>query len=234
MNFFKSGGILMNLLIIIALTVLGWVATGAVGVMAISTVNDHEIEFNSPILMFSLGAIGVIVFTIAIVRGVIFTVIISNRSRKLLAAMSDIAQGDGDLTKRLDVPSTGCYKKTKCGKKECGAYENQNVVVGAEDELPPVVTELFQNYPNPFNPRTTISFNLTAKDAKNAKLEIYNIKGQRIKNLPLSFDKLRTTERFEIIWDGTDYNNQPVTSGIYFYKLKTGEEVQTRKMLLLK
>ncbi len=107
-----------------------------------------------------------------------------------------------------------------------------------EDPILPV-TALHGNYPNPFNPSTTISFSLTAKDAKNAKIEIYNLKGQKVKTLdilesaspsPFFADEVG----YSIIWNGTDENDQPVSSGVYFYKLKSGNFEQTKKMILLK
>ena len=104
-------------------------------------------------------------------------------------------------------------------------------------ELQPIGCQL-SNYPNPFKPSTTIYFNLTAKYAKNAKtclpwqIEIYNLKGQKVKTFQ-SFPNGGLGTR-SVVWDGTDENNQPVTSGIYFYKLSAGEYTQTRKMLLLK
>ncbi len=92
---------------------------------------------------------------------------------------------------------------------------------------------LDQNYPNPFNPTTTISFSLTAKDAKNVKLNIYNIKGQKIKTF--SNLQINKSPNQQIIWNGTDENNKPVSSGIYFYRLKADNlKSETRKMLLIK
>jgi hypothetical protein len=91
---------------------------------------------------------------------------------------------------------------------------------------------LLSNYPNPFNPTTTISFSLTAKDAKNAKIEIYNIKGQKIKTLV--GEQLDVGEHL-VVWDGKDENNNPVSSGIYFYKLNVnGKTEAVKKCLLLK
>lgn len=88
------------------------------------------------------------------------------------------------------------------------------------------------NYPNPFNPTTIISFSLTAKDAKNATLEIYNLKGQKIK----TFSNLQITQftNQQIIWNGKDDNNKKVSSGVYFYKMKAGNYLSTKKMILLK
>ncbi|MCD4797314.1 MAG: T9SS type A sorting domain-containing protein, partial [Candidatus Cloacimonetes bacterium] len=95
------------------------------------------------------------------------------------------------------------------------------------------------NYPNPFNPagagrspETTISFSLTAEDAENAEIEIYNIKGQKVKTLSTSSSSGLETR--SVVWDGTDENNQPVSSGIYFYRLVTDRYSETKKMLLLR
>ena len=87
------------------------------------------------------------------------------------------------------------------------------------------------NYPNPFNPTTTITFNLTAEDAKNAELVIYNLKGQKVKQLNIENCKLNIGK---VVWNGTDENNQPVSSGIYFYKLNARDFQQIKKMVLLK
>ncbi|MCF7858899.1 MAG: hypothetical protein K9N07_06175 [Candidatus Cloacimonetes bacterium] len=100
-------------------------------------------------------------------------------------------------------------------------------------------TKLISNYPNPFNPSTTISFSLTAKDAKYAKLEIYNLKGQKVKDLSPSlchpeFIEGREGTQYKVIWNGTDENNQPVSSGIYLYKLKTDSSTESKRMILLK
>ena len=85
------------------------------------------------------------------------------------------------------------------------------------------------NHPNPFNPTTTISFSIL--DESNVELSIYNIKGQKVKQLVN--DQLSTGEH-SVVWDGRDDNNLPVGSGVYFYKLKAGDFEKTRKMILLK
>ena len=127
------------------------------------------------------------------------------------------------------------------GRIDMGAYENQNVIVNTDENLIPIITKLNQNYPNPFNPTTTISFSLTAKDAKNAKIGIYNLKGQKVKTFaitPRPSTTLRMTQagsnQYSVIWNGRDDNNKPVSSGIYFYKLKTDNNEQTKKMILIK
>ena len=95
------------------------------------------------------------------------------------------------------------------------------------------------NYPNPFNPSgagrsttTTIYFNISRKDAKNANLEIYNIKGQKIKTLQILQSAIHNPNY--VVWNGTDGNNQPVSSGIYFYQLISDKKtIDIKRMLLL-
>ena len=98
------------------------------------------------------------------------------------------------------------------------------------DEMlnPSVTLFLNQNYPNPFNPSTTISFS-TTESTENTELMIYNIKGQKIRQYSI------LNNQSSIIWDGTDDRDKPVSSGVYFYKLKVGDKyTQTRKMILMK
>ena len=86
------------------------------------------------------------------------------------------------------------------------------------------------NYPNPFNPSTTIKFTIDNAE-KNTELIIYNIKGQKVKQLVSS--KL-SADHHSVIWNGEDYNDKPVSSGVYFYRLKSGKYTSTKKMILLR
>jgi hypothetical protein len=83
-------------------------------------------------------------------------------------------------------------------------------------------------YPNPFNPTTTISFQISNELNEQAKIEIFNIKGQKIKQYSI------INNQSSITWNGTDENDLPVASGIYFYKMKSGNYNETKKMILLK
>jgi len=86
------------------------------------------------------------------------------------------------------------------------------------------------NYPNPFNPTTTIEFSL--QHNSNTELSIYNIKGQKIKNL---VNNELISGQHSIIWSGDDDNGKLVSSGVYFYKLYVnGKTVSVKKCLLLK
>ncbi|MCL1827197.1 MAG: T9SS type A sorting domain-containing protein [Candidatus Cloacimonetes bacterium] len=85
------------------------------------------------------------------------------------------------------------------------------------------------HYPNPFNPETTIAFTIPA-DSK-VELNIYNIKGQRVKKL---INSPYTAGNHKIVWNGKNEQGQQVSSGIYFYQFKTDTDQDIKKMLLMK
>ena len=89
------------------------------------------------------------------------------------------------------------------------------------------LTYKLSNYPNPFSSSTIITFSNT-KPSKNKKIEIYNIKGQLVKNFDLE------SEDSSIIWDGKDSNGVQVANGIYFYKLSCMNKSVVKKMILLR
>jgi endonuclease I len=106
-------------------------------------------------------------------------------------------------------------------------YENsgvQNIQVASNFNL--------FNYPNPFNPSTEFRFQISDFSKLNsAEISIYNLKGQLIKSTPVILSGFEGS----ITWNGTDSNNKPVTSGIYFYKLSAnGKTLASNKCLLLK
>ncbi|TFB10246.1 T9SS type A sorting domain-containing protein [Candidatus Marinimicrobia bacterium MT.SAG.2] len=84
--------------------------------------------------------------------------------------------------------------------------------------------ELSQNYPNPFNPTTTLSYAIPRSG--DVTLIIYNILGEEIISLVNEF---KSAGRYEITWDASAQS-----SGIYFYRLKSGDFEETKKMVLLK
>ena len=84
------------------------------------------------------------------------------------------------------------------------------------------------NYPNPFRSSTTISFLLNTEITEDTEIVIYNIKGQLIKQYSIFNNKS------SILWDGTDNDNKPVSNGIYFFQLKSGKSITTKKMILLR
>ncbi len=85
------------------------------------------------------------------------------------------------------------------------------------------------NYPNPFNPTTTIEYSLPEEG--NVCIEVYNIKGQKVKQL---INEHKESGHHTIKWNGTDENNKSVGSGVYFYKVKTEKSSLINKMIMLK
>jgi hypothetical protein len=90
---------------------------------------------------------------------------------------------------------------------------------------------LMQNYPNPFNPVTTIVFNVPEGSGGRVRLGIYDVTGALVRVLA---NETLPAGRHERRWDGTDRFGNIVGTGVYFYRLKCGGIVDTRKMLLLK
>jgi aminopeptidase N len=80
------------------------------------------------------------------------------------------------------------------------------------------------NYPNPFNSSTIIRLSLP--NAGHIKVDIYNMLGQQIQTL---YDGYMDAGEKDIVWDGSS-----VSSGVYFYKVTSGERTATRKMLMIK
>jgi len=101
---------------------------------------------------------------------------------------------------------------------------------GTEENITiPMVTELNGNYPNPFNPTTSIFYNLSQES--NVQIEVFNVKGQKVKTLINDFEE---AGNHQVYWNGTDESSKPVSSGVYFYKMKAGKFVSTKKMILMK
>jgi len=99
--------------------------------------------------------------------------------------------------------------------------------VNKENDL--IKVKLIGNYPNPFNPQTVIKFQLSKEMP--VEINIYNIKGQKVRTL---IDEEKEAGSHSIVWNGNDGNNYPVSSGVYFYRMITGEVISSKKMLLLK
>ncbi|MCK5148001.1 C10 family peptidase [bacterium] len=89
--------------------------------------------------------------------------------------------------------------------------------------------KLFQNYPNPFNSRTIIKYHIP--EESNITLIIYNTRGQRVKTL---IDTNHLPGVHTIEWDCTNSNNEPVSTGIYFYKLCANNFGKTCKIIVIR
>ena len=98
-----------------------------------------------------------------------------------------------------------------------------------EDNSLPNDFILYQNYPNPFNPSTKIDYYIPKTTF--VSLTIYDLMGRQIRNL---IEEEQINGNHSVTWDGTNDENQKVSSSIYFYKLETKENKIIRKMVFLK
>ena len=93
----------------------------------------------------------------------------------------------------------------------------------------PTNYSLVQNHPNPFNPETNISYQIP--EVADVEITIYNIRGEKVKTL---VNERKSAGHYSIIWNGTDDNDEPVSSGIYLYKLSTPTYSEIKKCFLMK
>ena len=93
----------------------------------------------------------------------------------------------------------------------------------------PETFALYQNYPNPFNPTTSIRYDLPTKSR--VTLSIFNILGQEVARL---VDDVEAAGEHTVQWDATSRAGVPVSSGVYFYKIKTTNFKKIHKMLLVR
>ncbi len=95
-------------------------------------------------------------------------------------------------------------------------------------DIKPLQFELHNNYPNPFNPSTTIRFSIA--ENSNVKIVIFDQVGQEVKVL---VDDHFSAGTYQETWNAEE-NGNSLSSGVYFYFIKAGNFLQTKKMLLLK
>ena len=88
---------------------------------------------------------------------------------------------------------------------------------------------LFQNYPNPFNPATMISYQIPQTEF--VTLKVYDILGREVATL---VNEEKPAGGYEVKFDSHSSEGRNLTSGIYFYQLKSGDYTESRKMVLLK
>jgi hypothetical protein len=142
------------------------------------------------------------------------------------------------LNQTVNSLSNGTYywrvvSQTVNGKSS--GYSNKGVfhVGGAtgvnEENIIPAKFEVFQNYPNPFNPSTTIKYGLPA--AANVTIKVYDMLGQEVKTLVNEYKNAGT---FNVQWNGDNKSGSKVSSGTYIFRVVSGSNIQTIKMILLK
>jgi hypothetical protein len=110
-----------------------------------------------------------------------------------------------------------------------GAIVMHNRIILTKDSneeilLAPVEFSLDQNYPNPFNPSTTINYSIP--EAGNVEMKVYDILGNEVATL---VNEAKAPGIYSAVFDASS-----LASGIYIYKLKTNNFLQTKKMILMK
>jgi predicted outer membrane repeat protein len=110
---------------------------------------------------------------------------------------------------------------------DMGAYESPFTSIET-DEIEPI-KECLSIYPNPFNPETNIVFELSA--GSNVLIEIYNIKGQRLREWKIENVKCKINK---VVWDGRNERGRLVSSGVYLVRLQSGKVNVMKKMMLVK
>jgi hypothetical protein len=106
-----------------------------------------------------------------------------------------------------------------------------NSVTGVFSDYNNIVSNfnLSQNYPNPFNPTTTIKYSIPKLNF--VTIKIYDLLGCEVATL---VNEEKPAGTYEIEFNGHSDEGQNLTSGVYFYKLRAGKYVETKKMVLLK
>ena len=134
-----------------------------------------------------------------------------------------------DLSILCDTTNMSSANAEKFMSKVLAFLQTKTTDVFENDSRFITKTKLYANYPNPFNPETTIKFELAK--SSNVELEIFDIAGRKIKTLVNEF---KTPGVYKVKWNGTDNAGNKVATGVYFYKLKAGNVLQTKKMVMMK
>jgi len=101
--------------------------------------------------------------------------------------------------------------------------------IGQLEQPVPTVFGLDQNFPNPFNPTTTIRFTIDSNSL--VQLTVMNVLGQKVRTL---INDYQASGTHLAIWDGRDDAGNKMSSGTYLYKIKVSDQVEIRRMVLMK
>jgi hypothetical protein len=159
-------------------------------------------------------------------------------SRDLGNTWISLPLGIADPIIDLDIDESGwIYFATP----DSGVFRFNPVVVQIESESQNFMTDdflLLQNYPNPFNPRTVISWQVSSPapggdgqlvTGNQVDLKIFDLLGQKVRTL---IDEWQKPGFYSVIWDGLNDTGNPVSSGIYFCQLRSGNLSKVTKMIL--
>ena len=133
-----------------------------------------------------------------------------------------------DVTSSLDTDANVvCGVTDKLSPFAVGVdAEPTGVDDGVPDELP-IDFKLNQNYPNPFNPNTTVEYSVPTR--VHVSIDVFNIAGQKVRTL---VNQSKPAGTYRVIWDGRNDAGTTVATGVYLYRIQTGDHIETKKMLL--
>jgi len=143
--------------------------------------------------------------------------------------------GDSTYTRTFSDPqgtpkSLVCVFSDATGLKDSVSWNFTITWVASYNGEVPIQFDLGQNYPNPFNPSTTIRFDLPKEGT--VTMDVFNVLGIRVRSLV--HGETFNAGTYMITWDGRDDRNQVVPSGIYLYRISTGDFHAAKRMTLLK
>jgi len=102
-------------------------------------------------------------------------------------------------------------------------------MLSTQTQTVPVYFNVFQNFPNPFNPITTLKYDLPEDSF--VEITIYDMLGNVVNNL---VNRNQRRGYKSVQWNATNDQGQPVSTGVYLYRIEAGDYRQTKKMILLK
>ena len=137
---------------------------------------------------------------------------------------AEIANNENTLIIQSKRIANLYYQEFKARYLEAGGTDSILVSIKREKEISPIDFQLSQNYPNPFNPTTNISF--AVKHSGFTLLTVYDIIGREVVTL---VSEQLAAGNYVVEWKASH-----LSSGIYFYQLRSGNFVSTKKMILQK
>lgn len=143
--------------------------------------------------------------------------------------IGSLASFNSSLAQNMKFDEFRIYNRT-LGQTEISATWNTtfpSIITSVKNDLTltPDKFVLYENYPNPFNPSTKIKFDLPA-DFSNVRLTVFDILGKEVEIL---LNKNLKAGNYTV-----DFNASELSAGVYFYKLEAGDNILTRKMILIK
>ena len=143
----------------------------------------------------------------------------------VVATLSFLMNGDTVETELLPMIARDIENiEIEIVNNPTGGVDNDEEVI-----VIPATDFLGNAYPNPFNPTTTISYGIT--EAQNVRITVYNSRGQSVRTLVNANMPAGT---YNIVWDGRDDSNRSVSSGLYFFRMESGNHLQIKKAILMK